>query len=108
MDRRQQNRPRSTPRQPTASFHIEGVSVDVVAARAGVTVRRVQYLEREGLVSPADRSNRLYDENAIERVQLIERLIVDLGVNLPGAAVILHMRERMLSLIEELDQTRSR
>jgi len=72
-------------------------------------VRRVRYLEREGLVSPVDPSshNRLYDELAIERVQLIERLMSDLGVNLPGAEVIMHMRERMLTLIDELDKTRT-
>jgi DNA-binding transcriptional MerR regulator len=84
------------------------LSVDLVAARTGVSVRRVRYLCRTGLVSPAIESERevLFGEDAIERIQLIERLITDLGVNLPGAEVILHMRERMLALLDELDRQR--
>ena len=86
-----------------------GLRIEIVAARAGVSVRRVQYLERAGLVAPAvsGPQNRLYNEAAIERIQLIERLIGDLGVNLPGAEVILNMRERMLNLLDELDKSRS-
>lgn len=85
-----------------------GLRIEVVAARAGVSVRRVQYLERAGLVEPANagRQVRLYNEATIERIQLIERLTSDLGVNLPGAEVILNMRERMLILLDELDQSR--
>ncbi len=91
-----------------AEMRTQGLSIEIVAARAGVTVRRVQYLEREGLIWPAteESSQRLYNEQAIERIQLIERLMVDLGVNLPGAEVILNMRERMLTLLDEIDRTR--
>jgi DNA-binding transcriptional MerR regulator len=92
------------------AYRIDGLSVEVVAARAGVSIRRVRYLEREGLVQPVTvgGNRRLYNEETIERIQLIERLMGDLGVNLPGAEVILHMRERMLFLIDELERVRGR
>ena len=85
------------------------LTIDIVAARAGVSVRRVRYLEREGLIQATAEGStqRLYNEQAIERILLIERLMVDLGVNLPGAEVILNMRERMLTLLDELDSGRS-
>ena len=85
-----------------------GLRVEVVAARAGVSVRRVLYLERAGLVTSefSGPQTRLYNEAAIERIQLIERLMSDLGVNLPGAEVIVNMRERMLYLLDELEKTR--
>ncbi len=97
------------PRPAGIAVHSTGLRIDVVAARAGVTVRRVQYLERAGLVTPADADSpeRLYNEAVIERIQLIERLMSDLGVNLPGAEVILNMRDRMLTLLEELERTRN-
>jgi MerR family transcriptional regulator/heat shock protein HspR len=96
-------------RHESISMQTTGLRIEVVAARAGVSVRRVQYLERAGLVAPAisDEQSRLYNEAAIERIQLIERLIGDLGVNLPGAEVILNMRERMLHLLDELDNARN-
>lgn len=104
--------PRKDPRARASGtlgeMRTQGFSIEIVAARAGVTVRRVQFLEREGLIWPAtvESSQRLYNEQAIERIQLIERLIVDLGVNLPGAEVILNMRERMLTLLDEIDRIR--
>jgi DNA-binding transcriptional MerR regulator len=101
---------RSTDRRPDLrpDYRIDGITIDIVAARAGVTVRRVQYLEREGLVKSLDipSSPRRYNEATVDRIRLIERLMSDLGVNLPGAEVILNMRERMLLLLDELERTR--
>ncbi len=92
----------------TSAVRVQGLTIDVIAARSGVSVRRVQYLERQGLVSPLtpESSPRLYNEATIEQIQLIERLMDDLGVNLPGAEVILNMRKRMLALLDELDRAR--
>ena len=91
-----------------SAYQVRELRIETVAARAGVTVRRVRYLEREGFVAPIDpaASTRYFDETAVERIQLVERLISDLGVNLPGAEVILHMREQMLSMLDELDRMR--
>ena len=75
--------------------------------------------EREGLLRPArtQGNTRLYDTDTIERLEIILALTRDLGVNLAGVEVILHMKERMekmqgevqnlLSLVrEEVDSRR--
>jgi MerR family transcriptional regulator/heat shock protein HspR len=76
------------------------VTLQAISTRTGVTTRRVRYLERAGLISPArsDEHFRLYHEETVERVMTIERLTNDLGVNLAGVEVILNMREQILAL----------
>lgn len=76
------------------------VSLEAISTRTGVTMRRVRYLERAGLIDPAesDQHLRLYREETVERVNTIERLTNDLGVNLAGVEVILNMREQIIAL----------
>jgi MerR family transcriptional regulator/heat shock protein HspR len=84
-----------------------------VAARlVGLPPQRLRRLERLGLLDgdpayPRQRPVRpLFSEADLEQVRLIHRLIDDLGVNLAGAEVILHMRRRMFGLRAELDALR--
>jgi MerR family transcriptional regulator/heat shock protein HspR len=79
---------------------IHYVTLQAISTRTGVTTRRVRYLERAGLIGPAesDEHLRLYREETIERVNTIERLSNDLGVNLAGVEVILNMREQIIEL----------
>lgn len=88
------------PSQPDDIIQTQFVSLQAVSIRSGVTVRRVRYLERAGLIGPAesDRHLRLYSEETIERINTIERLTNDLGVNLAGVEVILNMREQIIAL----------
>ena len=44
----------------------------------------------------------------MERVLFIKRLVDDLGVNLAGAEVILHMREQMELLRQEMERLQGR
>ena len=76
------------------------VTLQAISMRTGVTTRRVRYLERAGLIDPAESEEhfRLYREETVERVMTIERLTNDLGVNLAGVEVILNMREQIISL----------
>lgn len=76
------------------------VTLQAISTRTGVTARRVRYLERAGLIGPAESEDhfRLYHEETVERVMTIERLTNDLGVNLAGVEVILHMREQIIAL----------
>lgn len=76
------------------------VTLEAVSTRSGVTIRRVRYLERAGLIGPAQSDDyfRLYHEETVERVMTIERLTNDLGVNLAGVEVILNMREQIIAL----------
>jgi MerR family transcriptional regulator/heat shock protein HspR len=62
--------------------------------------------ERKGLIQPrrSDGNIRLFSDADVERVRSIKRLVDDLGVNLAGAEVILHMREQMDLMRQELEQ----
>ena len=49
---------------------------------------------------------RLYSEADIEHVQRIRRLVDDLGINLAGAAAVMHLRQQVIALQRELDDLR--
>ena len=101
------------PRLPTVDFSHPALgehryAITAVAARCGVHVETVRRYERFGLIEPVavEAGVRLYSEADIERVRRVRRLIDDLGVNLAGAAAILHMREQLLALQRELRSLR--
>ncbi len=83
--------------------------IGAVAVRCGIHPQTVRQYERLGLIQPArSRGNfRLYSEADLERLQRIQRLVNDLGVNLAGVEVILHMRERIVVLQQEIQALRS-
>lgn len=88
----------------TWSNHNKDLTLTVLAARCGVTPSTIRRYERFGLVSPrGDASSPRYAEGDIERVLRIRRLTAELGVNLAGAEVVLHMREQILLLRRELE-----
>jgi MerR family transcriptional regulator/heat shock protein HspR len=83
--------------------------ISVAAQRAAVHEQTLRHYERLGLISPARKgesphSPRLYSDRDIERVIHIRSLMRDLGVNLAGVEAILHMRDRMEQMQEELAQ----
>jgi MerR family transcriptional regulator/heat shock protein HspR len=83
--------------------------ISIAAQRAEVHEQTLRHYERLGLISPARKgesphSPRLYSDRDIERVIHIRSLMRDLGVNLAGVEAILHMRDRMERLQEELEQ----
>lgn len=52
------------------------LTIGKLAAMAEVTADSLRFYEREGLISPASKSNagyRLYEENAVERLRFIAR-----------------------------------
>src|SRR5579864_9727361 len=83
--------------------------ISVAAVKAEVHEQTLRHYERLGLISPARKgdsphSPRLYSDRDIERVIHIRSLMRDLGVNLAGVEAILHMRDRMEQLQQELEQ----
>ncbi len=78
--------------------------ISVAAQVLGVHPQTLRLYEREGLIEPRrSRGNiRLYSDRDLERIRVMQRLTSDLGVNLAGAEVILHMRELILDLHREL------
>ncbi len=82
------------------------VMISVVAERYGIHPQTLRLYEREGLIKPARSSGntRLYDDEAIRRLEIILALTRDLGVNLAGVEVILNMKERMEQMQGEVDR----
>jgi MerR family transcriptional regulator/heat shock protein HspR len=82
------------------------VMISTVAERYGIHPQTLRLYEREGLIKPARSSGntRLYDEEAIRRLEIILALTRDLGVNLAGVEVILNMKERMEQMQGEVDR----
>ena len=80
--------------------------ISVVAERFDIHPQTLRMYEREGLLRPSRSAGntRLYDEEAIRRLETILNLTRELGVNLAGVEVILSMKDRMEALQEEMDR----
>jgi MerR family transcriptional regulator, heat shock protein HspR len=71
--------------------------ISVAARMCSVHPQTLRHYERIGLVSPARTGGniRLYSDEDIQRLQQIQRLIDELGVNLAGVEVIMNMTDRI-------------
>jgi MerR family transcriptional regulator, heat shock protein HspR len=80
--------------------------IGAISERFGIHPQTLRMYEREGLLRPARTggNTRLYDADTIERLEIILTLTRDLGVNLAGVEVILHMKERMEKMQGEVHQ----
>jgi MerR family transcriptional regulator/heat shock protein HspR len=82
-------------------------AISVVAARCGVRKGTLRRYEELGLLEPIRSGRRrLYSEADIEHVQRIRRLVEDLGINLAGAAAVMHLRQQVIALQRELHELR--
>ena len=85
--------------------HIPLYLISVVATMLEIHPQTLRLYERLGLICPSRRGHiRLYSDADIARLQQIQRLKNDLGVNLAGIEVIL----RLLDRIDELQQENER
>jgi MerR family transcriptional regulator/heat shock protein HspR len=82
------------------------VMISVVAERFDIHPQTLRLYEREGLLTPARSAGntRLYDEDAIQRLETILTLTRDLGVNLAGVEVILNLQQQMERMRHEVDR----
>ncbi len=80
------------------------VMISVVAEQYGIHPQTLRLYEREGLIEPARSAGntRLYDQQAIARLEAILTLTRDLGVNLAGVEVILNLRDQLARLEAEM------
>ena len=83
-------------------------AMSVVAARSGLGRTTLLRYEEWGVVSPERTGrDRLYSEADLDRLLRAQRLVEDLGVNIPGAAAVLHLREQVIALQRELTALRN-
>jgi MerR family transcriptional regulator/heat shock protein HspR len=80
--------------------------IGAIAERYGIHPQTLRMYEREGLLRPArtEGNTRLYDTDTIERLEIILTLTRNLGVNLAGVEVILHMKQRMEKMHGEVQK----
>jgi MerR family transcriptional regulator/heat shock protein HspR len=79
--------------------------ISEVTKICGVDERFVIRLEREKVIYPVvRRSQKLYPLDQVDRVRVARLLIEEMGVNLEGAEVALHMREQMIAMQRQFNQ----
>ena len=80
--------------------------IGVAANLCGVHPQTLRKYERLGLVVPsrAGAKNRLYSELDIKRVQRIQRLTQEMGVNLAGVELILRLLDDMEDMRRDMEQ----
>jgi MerR family transcriptional regulator/heat shock protein HspR len=80
--------------------------IGVAAALCGVHPQTLRQYERLGLVIPsrAGAKNRLYSEFDIRRVQRIQRLTQEMGVNLAGVELILRLLDEMEDVRKDMER----
>jgi MerR family transcriptional regulator/heat shock protein HspR len=80
--------------------------IGVAANLCGVHPQTLRQYERLGLVIPsrAGAKNRLYSELDIMRVQRIQRLTQDMGVNLAGVELILRLLDEMEDVRKDMER----
>ncbi|MGQ9549998.1 MAG: MerR family transcriptional regulator [Roseiflexus sp.] len=85
-------------------------TIKAAAALCGMHEQSLRLYERRGLIRPQRTPGniRRYSESDIEQIRFIKRLIDDLGVNLAGVEVILHLRQQLIETQRELEELRSR
>ena len=78
--------------------------ISVVTKQVDLHPQTLRHYETIGLVIPSrSKGNiRLYSQRDVELLRKITRLTRDLGINLAGVEVILHMTERIESLQDEM------
>ena len=82
--------------------------ISVAARMVGLHAQSLRHYERMGLVRPSRSQGRqrLYSQSDVNRLRHIQRLIQDLGVNLAGVEVVMHMNERMRLMEYEMQRLR--
>ena len=80
--------------------------ISVAAKMLDIQTHTLRYYERVGIIEPrrSQGNVRLYSDRDIALLQRVKTLVDDMGVNLPGVEVILHIMERMDNLQNQLEQ----
>ena len=80
--------------------------ISVAAELAGLDPQTMRMYENRGLVRPARTpgGTRLYSENDVERLKLIQRLTTELGLNLAGVEHVLRLEDELRRLTARMRQ----
>lgn len=91
-------------------FEHEPLTLEALAARAGVHPTLIEHWVEYGLLEPMERNSAppRFAVTSVTRVRTIERLRHDLGANLAGVATILDLLDRLSGMQRELKLLRRR
>jgi len=79
--------------------------ISEVVRICGVDEEFVIRLEKEKVIYPIiRRTEKLYPMDQVDRVRVARLLIEEMGVNLEGAEVALHMREQMIAMQRQFNE----
>ena len=86
------------------------LSLDALAAHAGVHPSLIEQFVQFGLIEPIERRDTtlFFDDAAVPRLRTIRRLRESLGINLPGVAVVLDLLDKFCALQRENERLRAR
>jgi len=81
--------------------------ISVVARMLSIQTHTLRYYERIGVIEPARSQGniRLYSERDVALLRRVKTLMEDMGVNLAGAEVILHLTQQIAQLQQRLEET---
>ena len=82
--------------------------ISVAARMLSIPTHALRYYEKIGIIEPyRSRGNiRLYSEKDIVLLRRVKSLTDEMGINLAGVEVILHLMQRMSELQSELERAR--
>src|SRR5436190_21899105 len=80
--------------------------ISVAAEIVGMHPQTLRIYEQKGLVRPQRTAGntRLYSERDLARLQLIQRLTTELGLNLAGVEVVLGLEDQLRRMQARLEQ----
>src|ERR687886_125527 len=80
--------------------------ISVAADLVGMHPQTLRIYENKGLIRPKRTSGgtRLYSDADIERLQLIQQLTNELGLNLAGVEHVLRLQDELLRMRKRLDR----
>jgi len=82
---------------------VRSYSREELIQQVGVDVSFFLALESEDIVRCDAPEPDRYSERMLERVRVAHELVTELDVNLPGAAIIVRMREELVGLRRDLE-----
>jgi len=82
--------------------------ISVAARMVGIEPHTLRYYEKLGLIQPhrSQGNIRLYSQGDVDQLRYVKTLMSDLGVNLAGVEVALHLMQRMQEMqyqVEEME-----
>ena len=80
--------------------------ISVAAELVGMHPQTLRMYESRGLVRPARTpgGTRLYSENDLERLRLVQQLTTELGLNLAGVEHVIRLEDEVRGLQARMDQ----